>query len=235
MDAEQDDRDPRDQMRDDRAARLREARSDAGYRSARAAAFAHDWVESTYRSHENGTRPYDEKDATRYSKAFQVAVSWLYHGRGKKSDAAAHAPASEVSPPERTQTSGRLLPVVGVAAASDRGRYILTSQVVERVPAPPGLDLVEDAYAVYVQNDSMEPRYFAGEILYIHPGKPVRRGDFILIQIEHENGDIEPLVKRLVGETADAYELEQYNPPRKFSVERRQVRAVHFVHSAGSR
>lgn len=218
-----------------RADRLRNARASYGIKSASAAAERFQWPVSTYRSHENATRNFNELDADKYARAFQVSPQWLWSGRGNKNETAQTVDA-EVSPPQRVlQYSGRMLDVKGIAAASDRGHYVFTSQIVESVACPPALDRVADAYAVYVQNDSMEPRYFAGEILFIHPGKPPRKGDFVLVQISHGGDEIEPLVKRFVGETATAYELEQYNPPKRFDVEKNRVIAIHLVHLAGNR
>lgn len=54
------------------ASRLRQARSEAGYDSARAAAEAFGFTTSTLTSHENGTREFDVETAIRYGKAFKV-------------------------------------------------------------------------------------------------------------------------------------------------------------------
>lgn len=59
------------------ANRLRKARSDAGYDSARAAAEAFGFTTSTLTSHENGTREFDVEAAIRYGKAFKVNAGSL--------------------------------------------------------------------------------------------------------------------------------------------------------------
>lgn len=53
--------------------RLKQARVDAGYRSAREAALSNHWPESTYRAHETGTRTIGQDDAERYAKRFRAA------------------------------------------------------------------------------------------------------------------------------------------------------------------
>lgn len=65
------------QTMDDSNTRLREARKKAGFRSARAAAIRHNWVPSTYASHENGQTPVPRQAARSYAKAFKVSLSWL--------------------------------------------------------------------------------------------------------------------------------------------------------------
>jgi hypothetical protein len=59
------------------AARLREARELAGFRSAREAAIAFAWPETTYRAHESAARKIHEQDLERYGDAFQVMGDWF--------------------------------------------------------------------------------------------------------------------------------------------------------------
>lgn len=60
--------------------RLAAARMAAGFRSAREAALENGWTESSYRSHENGTRTIGPDDAEKYARA--------YRARGAQTDAA---------------------------------------------------------------------------------------------------------------------------------------------------
>lgn len=62
--------------------RLRRARNDAGYLTAKDAADAFGWNEVTYRSHEAGDRGIKKIVAERYAKAFKVSFEWLFLGRG---------------------------------------------------------------------------------------------------------------------------------------------------------
>jgi hypothetical protein len=60
-----------DPIRIAQGSRLRTMRLAAKYPSARAAALDAGWPESTYRSHEAGTRTIDPRDALRYSTWFK--------------------------------------------------------------------------------------------------------------------------------------------------------------------
>lgn len=62
--------------------RLKQARINAGFRSARDAALQHDWKESSYRAHENGTRTIGLDDAERYARSYQSSAVWILHGIG---------------------------------------------------------------------------------------------------------------------------------------------------------
>src|SRR6266568_5486596 len=64
--------------------RLKWAREKAGFRSARAAALANEWPESTYRAHEHdgreGGRGIDEGHAKKYARRFRVPWLWIMFG-----------------------------------------------------------------------------------------------------------------------------------------------------------
>lgn len=64
-----------------RADRLRAARKDAGYASVKDACAAFGYTYATYAAHENGSRDYDFQTAERYSKAYNVDVTWLMTGK----------------------------------------------------------------------------------------------------------------------------------------------------------
>ena len=63
--------------------RLRYARQMRDYASAAEFAESFGFIEPTVRSHENGTRKFDEEGAKRYAKALDVPWTWLMVGRPK--------------------------------------------------------------------------------------------------------------------------------------------------------
>jgi DNA-binding XRE family transcriptional regulator len=70
--------------------RLQKARQEAGYENAVDAARAFGWGQSTYISHENGTRGLKPTIAEKYARAFRVTPEWLLYGnKGKKAQALA--------------------------------------------------------------------------------------------------------------------------------------------------
>ncbi|OAN53868.1 hypothetical protein A6A04_13325 [Paramagnetospirillum marisnigri] len=125
------------------------------------------------------------------------------------------------------------LPVYGVAACHNghSGFEMNTGEVVDRVTCPPALAAVKGAYGLYAVDDSMEPRYFHGELLYVNPAKPAQAGSFVVIQFrpEHEGGAIRAIVKRLVKRTPTKLTVEQYNPPGTFDVDADEVMSVHRI------
>ena len=76
------------------------------------------------------------------------------------------------------------LPVLGTRAVmDDSGFYTIEQGVSEFMARPPQLQSVPKAYAIYVYDDEMAPRYEAGDILYIHPGKPIKEGHYVCVKI----------------------------------------------------
>lgn len=77
---------------DETNTRLRQARKKAGFKSARAAAIRHNWVPSTYASHENGQTPVPKDAAREYAKAFKVTSAWLLDVEGSVNQPSKNAP-----------------------------------------------------------------------------------------------------------------------------------------------
>ncbi|TPM92699.1 S24 family peptidase [Mesorhizobium sp. B2-1-3A] len=122
------------------------------------------------------------------------------------------------------------IPLYGLAAGSLQGAHSITSDPITEVPCPPALRDVIGAYALETQGESMEPRYFPGDVLYLHPHQRVRAGDHVVIQVMlHDNSGTETWVKRFDSEDADSYHLWQYNPPAKISFKKKYVKHVHRI------
>ncbi|MBO6782586.1 MAG: helix-turn-helix transcriptional regulator [Alphaproteobacteria bacterium] len=134
-------------------------------------------------------------------------------------------------------TGGRDLPVMGTVVAGSDGMFHMNGEVHDYVERPPSLQGVASAYAVYVSDTSMVPRYFPGETLHVHPGRAVTRGDdtFVVVQLKPEAEGEAPraLVKRFMTQTADALTLEQFNPRRELRFPIEEVESVHLIIWAG--
>jgi len=132
------------------------------------------------------------------------------------------------TPSEDTAASQKAMPVYGLAAASIRGAFTMTTDPVEWVTAPPALTGVRDAYALIVTGNSMEPRYYAGDIVFINPNRPARLGDHVVIQ-EALNGGIAASIKRFEKQTETELITTQYNPLTVIRFKRDLITAVHRV------
>ena len=126
------------------------------------------------------------------------------------------------------------IPVYGHAVGGKDGEFILSGNQVSEVLAPPNLSHVPDAYAVYVVGDSMEPRYFAGETVFVNPRLPIGRGSFVVAQISKgQESEPRAYVKRFVSQDAKRLRLEQYSPKKVLEFPMSTVVAIHRIVMSG--
>lgn len=120
------------------------------------------------------------------------------------------------------------VPVLGTAAGSDfeRGAFQLTGDPVDYVRRPPGLLASKDIYALYVEGLSMTPKFDAGDLIYINPNRPVRPGDYVVIQEPVDDNAIRGFVKLFEKRAGDWYICRQFNPPgeMRFSAKNNAVK-----------
>jgi phage repressor protein C with HTH and peptisase S24 domain len=112
------------------------------------------------------------------------------------------------------------IPLVGLAQAGKGGYFDDAG-----FPVGSGWDGVgfpsvkdENAYALEVTGDSMEPVYRDGDVIIVSPAAPVRRGDRVVVKTK--NGEV--MVKELKRQTAKQIELKSLNadhPERTLSLE----------------
>jgi len=126
------------------------------------------------------------------------------------------------------------IPLYGQAVGGTDGQFPLNGSLITEVAAPPSLASVAGAYAVMVVGTSMEPRYFAGEAVFVNPRLPVRVGDFVVAQIAADEGE-PPLayVKRYVGQNDKSIRLEQLNPPKKLTFAADRLVSIHRIVMSG--
>ena len=96
------------------------------------------------------------------------------------------------------------------------------------VTVPDYLENAPDPYAVYVTGDSMEPRFIAGELLYVHPGKPIRKNDYVVVQLNAQNAN-HAIVKRMVKQSNDGLIVEQLSDGQTREIPAKDVISVHRV------
>lgn len=132
---------------------------------------------------------------------------------------------------QKATLSGRqMLPHYGLAAGSLFGAHTADSSQPGEVPCPPGLVGVVGAYALSTMGDSMVPRFFPRERLYINPNQAIRPADFVVIQVDTDGGTgTETWVKRFDAEDSVWIWVSQYNPPLRMDFKKKYVRYMHRV------
>lgn len=121
------------------------------------------------------------------------------------------------------------VPVHGTAAASHlRGAFQLDAGVIDYVRRPPALAGARDAYALYIEGNSMEPRYGPGDLVFIHPHRPARLGDPVIVQVEVAPGDIEASIGFLRKRSPEVV-IGKLNPEAQVEIKGGRVVAIHRV------
>lgn len=184
----------------DRSDRLRQARLDAGYETAAAAAEAFGWNRNTYASNENGNAPFSYRKAKDYAAAFGVSPEWLYDAAG----------------PVRASALAGYVPILGRVGANPEGVVLFATgqDAGDLAPIPPGG--TDKAAALRVVGHSMRGLADDGALIYFEdqrtPPTPDMLGHVVVVEIDTD----EVLVKRLLrGSRAGLFDLESVAGPTR--------------------
>jgi phage repressor protein C with HTH and peptisase S24 domain len=134
----------------------------------------------------------------------------------------------EPPPPRVTAPTGqgqRDLPVMGAVKGGSEGFYFNEGEAKEFVERPANLRGVSNGLALYVDGDSMEPRYFAGELLYVNPNRPLTKNCFVAVELADGQG----LIKQFLRRSDDEVVLRQFNPPKDIHLKAGDVRKIHRI------
>lgn len=131
--------------------------------------------------------------------------------------------------PRRRVTPSKI-PVYGYAAAGDAERIAYAdSQIIDYLDPPPFWRGGDDLAYVRLVGDSMEPRYFSGEIVPVRLNLPPAKGQDCLIEFN----DSTALVKTYQGQRDGRIFAEQYNERRAMDFDAASVRALHTIWKPG--
>lgn len=103
------------------------------------------------------------------------------------------------------------------------------SAIVDWVARHPHQLAVREAYALYVESDDMQPRYYRGEIVYVHPSRPPMTGSDCVI--ETVKGEV--LLRRLVQKTADRLTVQQLQPQKLVEMKTGDIAAIYSIVGRG--
>ena len=221
-------------MRKEMGQRLKDARIRAGFTSAAAAAEAMKIPQSTYRAHENGQNEFNIEDAQRYAAFFKESDVYLLTGKQALINGDLSTPKIMDSPNAvlrgNVRNEGQSIPVFGRAVGGVDGEFEMNGSLMGHIPAPPHIANVKKAYAVSISGDSMSPRFEDGEICFVDPDRRVKKGDYVIVQVQlEENGPLLAFVKRFCRRNVEELVLEQLNPVKEIRFPEQTVHSVHFI------
>lgn len=227
--------------------RLTKAVKDAGVRGPAHLAKLTGLNRVTLGAYMRGDRAASLEACVAIAQALNVSPTWLHGGREHRADQRImDLPNKYLSNPQpknfsrdndSTSDTNRIvrIPLYSAALAGPDGSVSIGASFMEMIESPTILASVPDAYAVRVVGESMTPRYEPGEVVYVHPRMPVKKGDYILAQVAEDGseGNIMGYVKRLVSIDDRKLVVEQLHPKREMTFPRNRVRSVHKIVLAG--
>lgn len=167
---------------------------------------------------------------TRQLKAAEIEKAQIYLSGGSSLP----QPKSSPSYSQQEGTTDKIR-VLGMAECGADGWALFNGEVVDMVNRPPSLAGAPNGFAVYVVGTSMAPRYEPGEVVYIHPGRPVTPGCYVLVQtVPLEDGAApRAVIKRLVRRSGAKVTLEQFEPPKTFNINVSEIVSIYKVVGSG--
>lgn len=165
------------------------------------------------------------------AKALNVSVAWLTgeNDNGQEIEPSNVRPAPNInldSDTKRTHT----IPVYGTARSGAGGSFELnTGEVVEHRSRPAGV--TGEIFGLYVEGDSMAPRYEPGDLILCYAKRPVIIGRDVVVQMKiHAEGENpRAYLKRLVSMNSEQIVVESLNPAKRRTIKRSEIASLHLV------
>lgn len=119
------------------------------------------------------------------------------------------------------------LPVFGFASATNERESLNPDMAVP-------MDWVEDSmrlghiagvYGLMIMGDSMEPRYFHGEIVFVNPRKPPGLNEDCIVEMKDGIAHI----KRLLRQSREEVVLRQYNPDKELTMKKSDIKGMYAI------
>ena len=137
--------------------------------------------------------------------------------------------APEYRAPEPLSPSAPRIAVRGTAQGGPQGAFVLTGDDIDYVRCPARLGTAQGTYALFIEGDSMSPRYEPGELIFVSPRRPARIGDDVVIVRRDGDGEQCAYIKRLLRRGGAEVVAEQFNPPKEVRFPAAEIEAIHLV------
>lgn len=132
--------------------------------------------------------------------------------------------------PEATQEQDGTLPIYASAQDGLDGGIILTYREIERRAMPEPLKGVNNGFGFYIIGDSMYPRFKEGELMLVHPTKPARPGDDVVVVLsDHGDNSYKVIVRELLSRTSQELGLLRFNPRESIHIPIENVLSVYLI------
>jgi phage repressor protein C with HTH and peptisase S24 domain len=173
------------------------------------------------------------------ARVLETSEGWILHGDPARaapvSALPVTPPAAPASPGLRSKPLPRFfdesdrMPVYAVAEGGN-GTIIVSTDEIDRIPRPYTLEGIAEAYGILITGESMVPAFRPGDTAWVNPRlPPIRDCEVILYQVNDHDGEAVATIKQLVGWTDREWLVQQWNPPKKFKLDRGLWKTCHRV------
>jgi phage repressor protein C with HTH and peptisase S24 domain len=111
---------------------------------------------------------------------------------------------------------------MGTVNGDGAGFVFIQGEAKEFVERPANLKGVLNALALYMDGEIMEPRYYAGELLYVNPNRPLTKNCFVAVELADGQG----LIRQFLRRNEDEVVLRQFNPAKDVHLKAGNVRKI---------
>ncbi|MBL9036254.1 MAG: helix-turn-helix domain-containing protein [Rhodospirillaceae bacterium] len=214
------------------ARRLKELREQAGL-TMRAVSDSLGWSLTRYQHYEDRyKRKYLPFELARALEEMFVrqgvptgAVLQLAGIEGGQSVAPRAAPAGARPVSLNAATAQRDLPVYSAFREGWDGFWFVADEAKEFIERPANLRGVANAFALYADGDGMQPRYFAGELLYVNPNRPITPNCFVAVEFNDGRG----MVRQFLRRTHDAIFVRKLHPDQEAKLPAAEVKRLYRI------
>lgn len=117
------------------------------------------------------------------------------------------------------------LPVIPVYVFGDTRR----EKPIDYAPRHPQQTGIDDAFAYYMPDDASAPRYYAGEILYVHPTRPPAPARDCVVVLNDNAVEI----ARLITQAENKIRVQNFSDKDEKDIPRKNIAALYSVVGRG--
>jgi phage repressor protein C with HTH and peptisase S24 domain/DNA-binding Xre family transcriptional regulator len=124
------------------------------------------------------------------------------------------------------------IPVYGTVQGGAEGAFEMNmGEPIDWVRRPLALEGKAGLYSLYVEGDSMSPRFYSGERILVNSKKPASVGSDVILQLrpKREGDPIRAYLKSLVRRNSEEVVVRQFNPPKEMKFKVSEIHALHVV------
>ena len=214
------------------ARRLKELREQAGL-TMRAVSDALGWSLTRYQHYEDRYKrkylPFELARALEdmfVRQGVQAGAALQLAGLEGGQSAPARTATAVVRPVSLNAAAGqRDLPVHTAFREGAEGFWFVEGDAKEFVERPANLRGVANAFALYADGDAMQPRYFAGELLFVNPNRPITPNCFVAIELADGSGQVRQFLRR----THDGIFVRRLHPEQEQRLPAPQVKRLYRI------